>query len=417
MKTLIPCLVSVVALLSAVPARPADTETTPQEIENLAKGLVPKLGEPDFRKREAASRELAKLGLGALKAINEGCRSPDPEIRARCLALIPKIRALDLKRRLDELAVDTEGRIANTLPLGATYESICGKDQNARKFYIEMCKNHYKMLDTAAANPKATGEAYFDLSIAMQDRTIEGFPGGGSTAPVTALQILAMLLIGSDDKIGPAIDEAMRKQPNPGYQPLSKVFWQPQFQTAFIDPETGPMFRKVMFVWIKRRNDPTNATQTAVVSAIQQISQQQAGRFVADKETIEFVLDTAVTPNQQPYRRDQLFAAMSSLVKKEHIENIEAKLFKNDTKLHKNASCNVNGKNVVVETQVRDYALALCIRLSEQSYSDYGFDILGPQPSMITNWSFCGFSQDEIRKAAFKKYEEWRKANPIPKQD
>jgi hypothetical protein len=35
--------------------------------------------------------------------------------------------------------------------------------------------------------------------------------------------------------------------------------------------------------------------------------------------------------------------------------------------------------------------------------------------SMITNWQFCGFTKDETRQAAFKKYEEWRKANPITK--
>lgn len=30
-------------------------------------------------------------------------------------------------------------------------------------------------------------------------------------------------------------------------------------------------------------------------------------------------------------------------------------------------------------------------------------------------WNYCGFANDETRKAAFKKYEEWRKTNPITK--
>lgn len=416
MKMLIPCLVSVVALLSAVPAQSAETDQTPQEIEKLAKELVLKLSSPRFREREVANRELVKLGLAALKAIEEGRNNPDPEIMARCKSLYTTIRELDLKRRIDELATDKDGRIANTLPLGATYEKICGNDENARKFYIELCKSQLQFLDAAVNDPKAMGEAYFNLSIDMQNRNKDGLPFPPDIkTPATAHKILAMLLIGTDDKIRPAIDEAMRKLPNPGYQPLSMVFWEPQFKDAFLDAKTGPMFRKVMFEWIKRCNDPKNSTQTAVVSAIQGISEQQAGRFVADQQTIEFILDTAVTPNLQPYTRDQLLGAMNLLVKKEHLQSIEEKLFKNERKLQKSVNWNVNGKNVVVETQVRDYALALCIRLSEQKYADYGFDILSPQPSMITNWPCSGFSKDETRKAAFKKYEEWRKANPITK--
>lgn len=418
MKMLLPCLVSVVALLSAGPARAVDTERPPREVERLAQELVGRLGSRDFQERQAASRELEKLGLGALRAVEEGLDNPVPEIATRCESLIPKIRTLDLKRRLEELAADREGRVANTLPLGATYEKICGNDANARKFYIELCKSQLQFLDAAVNDPKAMGEAYFDLSIDMQNRNKDGLPFPPDIkTPASAQKILAMLLIGSDDKIGPAIDVAMRKQPKPGYQPLSKVFWEPQFKDAFLDATTGPLFRKVLFEWIRRRNDPTNTTQTAVVSAIQGVSEHQAGRFVADQQTIEFVLDTAVTPGQQPYTRDQLLGAMNQLVKKEHLQSVEEKLFKNETKLQKNVNCNVNGKSVVVETQVRDYALALCIRLSEQKYSDYGFDILGPQPSLITNWQFCGFSTDETRKAAFQKYADWRKANPIQKDE
>jgi hypothetical protein len=416
MKTWFPILVSVVALWSAVPAWSADPEKTPQEIENLAKKLVRKLGDDDFQEREAASRELTKLGLGALKAIEEGSKNPDPEIRTRCRLMYPKIRTLDLERRLEELAADKEGRIANTLPLGATFEKICGKDANARKFYIELCKSQLQFLDAAVNDPKAMGEVYFARCIEMQNRPKGGLP------PVSAQEILAMLLIGSDDKIGPFIDEAMAKQPDLGYyHPLSPIFSQPTFQNAFIDPNTGPMFRKVTFEWAKRRNDlRKNAkmkTQYCVVIAIPQIVQQQAGRFVLDKETIEFMFDAAVSDYQQEtFMRGEALTAMNSVVKKEHAPWIEEKLFKIETKLQGNLYRRINGKLVVIETQIRDYALAVCVRLSGQKYSDYGFAVLGTEPNMIDRyWNYCGFAKDETRKAAFKKYAEWRKANPIKK--
>jgi len=46
-----------------------------------------------------------------------------------------------------------------------------------------------------------------------------------------------------------------------------------------------------------------------------------------------------------------------------------------------------------------------------------GFDILGSQSDMFNSWIYAGFTKDETRKAAFKKYEQWRKANLINKDE
>jgi|GEM_PF-6881052 len=43
------------------------------------------------------------------------------------------------------------------------------------------------------------------------------------------------------------------------------------------------------------------------------------------------------------------------------------------------------------------------------------FSRLGVQSEMFENWMYARFTKDETRKAAFKKYEEWRKANPVKK--
>lgn len=154
MKSLIPCLLAVVVWLSAVPARLAKQEKTPPEIELLAKELVGKLGNPKYLEREAASRELANLGLDARQAIEQGCKNPDPEIAARCESLIPLLRTLDLQRRIEEFAADQEGHFENALPLGVTYEKICGNDESARKCFVALCRNHLRMLDEAASKPE-----------------------------------------------------------------------------------------------------------------------------------------------------------------------------------------------------------------------------------------------------------------------
>jgi hypothetical protein len=399
MKLLIPSLVSVVALLSAVPAWSADTEKTPQEIENLAKELVLKLGNPSFKQREAASQELVKLGLGALKAIDEGRKNPVLEIRARCESLSAEIRLLDLERRLEELAADQEGRIANTLPLGATYEKICGKDASARKFFIELCKNHLQMLDNAAKDPKRTGQAYFfDLTIEM------GKHGDGGSK---------LLLIGADEKIASNIDKATRTN----YELFTRVICTPKTEAAMMDANNGRYLRKLLYAWAKRH--PEAHAVHDFVKFVLDLIRRNPKKLQNDPDTLEFLKHYAVLKHQ-PVMRDEKSSAMDMLIASNISKNgkfafFEEQLFNNKSPLLTNVLCDVKGTRVQVDTLVCDYALAICVKLSGQSYKDYGFDIFGTRSDMSSSWAYSGFAKDETRQAAFKKYAEWRKANTLNK--
>jgi hypothetical protein len=414
MKTLIRCLVSVVVLLGAVPARSIETEKTPQEIENLAKELVPELGNPDYQEREAVSQELVNLGLSALKALEEGRQNPDPEIKTRCELLSQMIRTIDLKRRIDLLANDKEGRSANTLPLAAAYFKICGRDENARKFYFELSKNNQQLLDDAANNPKTMGESYYELTDEFVKRGnpffIQGvWPAGTDFVEEGA----ALFLIGAADEIAPSIDEANRMQPNRvKYQPLIGVLAQPQYLSAMIDPNNGRYFRKLLYAWAKR-----NANYRTMKVLLYYIN-TEAANLQNDPDTLEFVLDLAVSTSaqQEPFTKAEAMMAVANIYKNDQIQYFEEKLFKDETTLLAETQVELNGPTKIsVETHVCDYALAICVNLSGQSFNDYGFDILSLRSDLFSSFQYAGFSKVETRKAAFKKYEEWRKANPIKK--
>ncbi len=406
MKTLAPMLVWVVMLSPTVPAQATDTVKTPQDIEKLAKELVLKLGSSKFREREAAEQELAKLGIGAFKAIKEGLESPDPEIVARCTSLLPTIRMLDLKRRLEELAGDKEGRIVNTLPLGDTYEKICGKDENARKFYVELCKNNLQLLDDFANNPKMTGEAFNELTKGVLTSEMEG---------------VALLLIAADEKIGPSIDEANRKQPKGGdrnYGRLISILWTPKYEALLMDANNGRYFQKLLFAWARRVPEPL--TTTSFLFYIKDKLEKKVLNLNSGSDTLEFLMDLAVSSSlgRIEYHRGE---AMSLLVgagisNDEKIAFFEEKLLKDETVFVSGATFDVKGApKIKVETRVCDYALAICVKLSGQSFQDYGFDVLGPYGAQHMSWLYSGFTEEETRKAAFKKYAEWRKTNPIKK--
>jgi hypothetical protein len=416
MSSLIPFGLMVLALLSTVPARSAAQEKTPQEIENLAKALVPKLGDAKYKEREAASQELLNLGPDALKVVDEGRKNPDPEIAARCESLYPRFRLLDLDRRMVVFAADSEGRIENTFPLGATYEQICGKDENARKFFIEICENNLELLDDAANAPQRMGEAYFDLSNVIQylRNPSASVPAGApvdSTLSVT--EIAAMFLIGADEKIGPLIDEANRKQPNrDNFQPLVRLFWQPKFQSAVIDVNSGRYLRKLLFAWAKRRNGA--GTIYNVLTTLERLVETEGAKLQNDPDTLGFVVDVAVSPSENNGVNNGLaMTLMAGIINKDQIPFIEEKFFKDERTLTE-VEIEVDGQKKNVEIRVCDYALWICLKLRGQSFQDYGFDILDPRRE-LNAYSFAGFTKDETRRAAFKKFEEWRKANPIQK--
>ena len=414
MKTLIPMFVWVAIFLSAVQAQSADTDKNPQEVENLAKQLVLKLGDPDFQEREAASRKLAKLGLGALKAIKEGLKNSDTEIRARCLSLYPKIRTPDLKRRIEELAADKEGRITD-FPLGATYEKICGKDENARKFFIMLCRDNLELLDDAANNLPNTGEAFIDLIYEIGNR------GNGVLSPTT--EVAAMLLIAADEKIAPSIVEANRNQMKGGdrnYQRFIGIFWTPKYEALMIDTNNGLYFRKLLFAWAKRLPEPL--AMQSFLFFIRDMIKKKVMNLQGDSDTLVFLKDFVVSTSAQlmPYQKGEAMSiiAGASISKNDRLAFFEEKFFKDETSLEPVVGFDLKDQSKIrVETRACDYALAVCVKLSGQSFQDYGFDILGSHSDMFNTWIYAGFTKDETRKAAFKKYEQWRKANPIKKDE
>jgi hypothetical protein len=102
---------------------------------------------------------------------------------------------------------------------------------------------------------------------------------------------------------------------------------------------------------------------------------------------------------------------MAGIINKDQIPLIEEKFFK-DERMLTDVEIEVDGQKKNVEIRVSDYALWICLKLSGQSFQDYGFDILDPRRE-LNAYSFAGFTKDETRRAAFKKYTEWRKANPV----
>ena len=116
---------------------PATPALTPGEA-GRARLLVRQLGNPVYREREAASRELAKLGASAVAALGEAEHDPDAEVRARVGQLLPRARTADTDARLRLFLLDWAGRYEHGLPGWALFASVAGDTPAARELFADI---------------------------------------------------------------------------------------------------------------------------------------------------------------------------------------------------------------------------------------------------------------------------------------
>ncbi len=103
-----------------------------------ARELVRQLGSPIYRERDAAARELARLGPAAAGPLAEAADDPDAEIRARVGQLGPVAAEEETRRRAQLFLLDWAGRYEHNLPGWALFASITGDTPAAKRLYAEV---------------------------------------------------------------------------------------------------------------------------------------------------------------------------------------------------------------------------------------------------------------------------------------
>jgi RNA polymerase sigma factor (sigma-70 family) len=140
-------------------ARQKDAPKEPKPEPTAAK-LVERLGSAGFAEREAAQKELRKLGLRAETALKAGLKSESQEVRDRCAALLTEIR----KSARDALAktFDPDSDTEPDHPIWERFQSIAGRDKHARKLFAELISDprRLKLLDDADREPNSVGKLY-----------------------------------------------------------------------------------------------------------------------------------------------------------------------------------------------------------------------------------------------------------------
>jgi hypothetical protein len=390
----------------APPANPDPKAlAVPAEQLSQARALVQKLASEAFIDRERAQEALAEMGRLARPALLEGARTdPDPEVRQRCQALLPKATAAEMKARLDAFLADADGKYDHDLPgwnqlratvrgeftvFGWTWAARPNDDKVARKLFTDFLNapGGRDLLAALDRDRAAAGQAVATRKTELYQMRFprDGTPGRNPSVLEVAVVVFAEAHVPAKNV--------------PRATALTSVITTSGFSAAAQDnDERGRALKAIMTAWFDSRTDGIDM-YSALTLANNMNNTQAAGRLAGRLLT---------APGATGFYRGQ---AMSTIVRLKMTEQLPAveKAFTDQSVLSTSIRV-VNGVQVRQTLEVRDAALATAVLLSGQDPAAYHFESLAKNPPTFA------YSQARItdgkRDEAFAKWKEWREKNP-----
>ena len=405
--------------IPAFAASPDPKDLTIPSVElSKARELVRLLASEVYKEREQAQDDLAKMGRLARPALLEALTTdPNPEIRTRTSRLLPRAEAADLQARIDTFLADAEAKYEHDLPGWTLFRKIvatkeAGSDKAARDLYVEAIKTsaNLEILTVLGLGTEPAGRAIADRRMTL---FLQQNPGAfGRMVPGTIVQPkqptladIAVLLIGET-----AIESKDIPRPGPfSYITGSQFVQQAASMQAINNPDTTPHgkpYKQLFVKWLDSRTAPDDLNNLAWI----------ANNFRQIKETGALLHRIVSTEGVAGHAKGQ---ALIFLLQrgKEELPTIRAQLNNNMSLTNQKIQI---APNVLIDTQVRDIALALLLHNDGQDLKSYGFEF---QQGFImaqvaqTYWGY-GFKSDEDRAAAHKKFAEYETKKKLePKKD
>jgi hypothetical protein len=383
MLTLLGCLL----FTSLLPAGEGKQEPTKDEAARAA-ALVRQLGAESFEVREAAYRELEKLGKSALQALEEGAKSRDPEISGRSKRLLALANRTEIEVALDAFLADNKDtKLLLKLPAWDRFNKVVGEDETARALFVEMYTTEGKLLAALERDPKG-----FAAALDARGREIQAAEAkrSGEGDPVPLGQVVALLFTASDSRVA-----TRPRGVEPWHYALTSLLYRTNVQERF---RSNAGARKLLALYFEQRADHPNYMLDAINLA----------QSLDAKEMAPIVLKGATNKNDGSGVRASAIIAMGKLGTKDNLKDIEP--FLADTTRLQYTSYGQKGATFGY-TEMRDIALAAMIMMSGQDILEYDFPAVktpGFRKEHLKHLSYIswGFANDEQRQAAVKKFKE-----------
>jgi hypothetical protein len=410
--------------LFAAPPDPKSLAVPPEELSK-SRDLVQKLGSEQFEEREEAEQTLAKMGRLARVALLEGINAnPDPEVRTRCEALLPKANSLEMKARLEVFLADTESKYEHDLPgwnqfrttvcndwtlFGFTISTDRSLMKSARAVFVDLIStptNKNVVMAAGASQAELTSVVIGRRQELYNQRVMRGGPGGFVNDPVvrrdpTAEDVAALLFAESLATQSPARV--------PRTVSISVLLNSSGFYSQVRESDDkGKVYKSIVTAWLESRINPMDLYQGMTI----------APSLGLTNHSVKIAVRLLTSPGAPVAYRGNAAMNLAQNAGKEHIPLLEA-AFEDTSVLTvarpPNVRINTDNEAVNNEIQVRDVALAISIQLAGEKLEDYGFidqnKTINSGTGIAVNAGRYSYTRyyipPEKRAVAMEKWKEW----------
>ena len=341
--------------------------------------LVGSLGDESFSVREAAARELARLGLASKEALTAGAMQGDLEVRLRCQELLQAMLRNDLEKRLAAFLADSEGKGTHNLPGWERFRKRCGNERAARELFAELVRSEAGLLEALDAKSPGLSEIFSERVDALQQ-----YYYSGRREQIPASTVAALLLVGIEPEVQVDIQVGFI---------MYNFLTQSNSSQALSEGPQAETLRGLLEAWVARGSHEAQGYHN--LSLALRYNLKNAGLALGRK--------VISTPGASPNALQNAAIAVGKYGEKDDMKLLEP-LLNNATVCH--TWSNPQFKNLI-KTEIRDVALVMLIRMTGQEPKDYGFNLLQPTPMTVYQIYSFGFPEQADREAALAKWNAW----------
>lgn len=340
--------------------------------------LIEQLGHPKFAEREAAARALLGIGLPAFGPLKAAAESPDAEVRFRAEKILTEVRQRDFQRRLQAFAANLETSDDYELPGWSEFRQLVGDTQAHRDLFVRMQTDEPRLMQALEDGPRAAGEMLNLRALQLLQPT----PGGAAQS-ITLGTAAALLFVAGQDQ-APVSDF--------GASGVYRICMDAVVRAELSGGPHQQALREMLSQWIGREGDSNSDYQKLTLAMQYDL---KAGLAPAIQ-----VLDQGAHP---PHLRQQAMVTVAKFGDASHIPLLE-RFLSDETQYGTRRLDNQK----VVQTEMRDVALASLVALTKQDFGDYGLGHVTAAPAFVFIPYSCGFETPEARKKALDLWQAYR---------
>ncbi len=400
-SVLVVMLVVTTAQVRAADDADPKTQAVPAKKLKAAAEMVAKLDDTDITVRDRTAAKLKDLGREALPAMEAALKAkPSNRMLDHLLILLPDARRHELNVRARCFLADMERKYEHNLPGWNELKAVVKDTKESRLLMADILNDDDCRDMLVLARDNVTLKQY-DFNSRWDTKYNEwkdehtanaraGRPSRGTCPPADGpIHWLACALL-ADSMCGRDYQSHYRHYVVPNYAATDEGK-----RAVAGKGRYGPVVRDLLLNWVSRQDAP-NGLRDAHMIAVALWLEKAVVRGILEKQ-FELYFTTGKAGG----------AGMAELAATQDPKYVASfrRLFGSSEPYQK-----ANPDLKMVEIQLRDSALAMCISLSSQKPADYGFDMNFPKGSWFSPSNY--YFADSGGKTADDKWAAWEKANP-----